>query len=112
MELRQYVYRTIKRLGNDTSLTDRVVASLINAGCHRKVSTKNEASRVKKHVHTLVQSISSHPSPLKVQASVSTVGICPYCKKPMSRLKIDGDDIQEAFVCIEDRITLPIPSND
>lgn len=58
-----------------------------------------------------VNATSTAPTGTRVEASLDmsaeTIGegLCPECKKPMEKVMLNGNEV---YVCMADRITLPI----
>ena len=74
-------------------------------------SIETETEGTKQDSQTAAALAASASKPLSVEASLDmgadTVaqGLCPECKKPMEIVTINGEEV---YVCMSDRITLPI----
>ena len=47
------------------------------------------------------------PQRVVAKLNYQSVGVCPYCAEPMSRILCCG---QEVFLCINDRMVTPLPN--
>lgn len=110
-DIRQIVATTIREEGADLSYASRVVTSLISAGVPQKVSRESNIQKIQAFTRSKIKKYVKTPSPLKAIASTSNViPTCPYCRQPMSIVGIAGDLIKKVLFCKQDRISLPLIS--
>lgn len=55
----------------------------------------------------LAEKIEPAPMPIRARLNYTSVGVCPYCSKPMGRVVCCE---QEVFLCESDRFVSPLPN--
>jgi len=109
--VRKIVVNTVQKEGGSIDYANRVVTSLMNAGVPQKVSNPSNIKRIVAFTRQKIKTYNKINSPLKHVATASNyVPMCPYCKQPMIIVRIAGDLINKVVFCKQDKISLPLIS--